>query len=211
MYVLCFTLPLLPSPWADLNLMLPLGCTVIPLKVAIAEWCWVEVQGVQLNAVDGAGNTALMDAIRHSHKEVQASLRAAGANLAAVNVADKLCLAAAEDDTPFLEVHCPTTFAPSPRPTAFTPYLCLPYPMTKPPGPTLRRHPAGPLPIPLLSPICWPPPHPPPNAIPLGPSLNTPSPCPALLPSLTCIPVHQTAYRVCAELCLSMTTLRQLV
>ncbi|KAL3159544.1 hypothetical protein ABBQ38_009960 [Trebouxia sp. C0009 RCD-2024] len=60
--------------------------------------------GVQLNAVDGAGNTALMDAIRHSHKEVQAALRSAGANLAAVNVADKLCLAAAEDDTPFLEV-----------------------------------------------------------------------------------------------------------
>lgn len=59
---------------------------------------------MQLNAVDGAGNTALMDAIRHSHKEVQAALRAAGANLAAVNVADKLCLAAAEDDTPFLEV-----------------------------------------------------------------------------------------------------------
>ena len=54
--------------------------------------------------MDGAGNTALMDAIRHSHKEVQAALRAAGANLAAVNVADKLCLAAAEDDTPFLEV-----------------------------------------------------------------------------------------------------------
>ena len=62
------------------------------------------MQGVQLNAVDGAGNTALMDAIRHSHKEVQAALRSAGANLAAVNVADKLCLAAAEDDTPFLEV-----------------------------------------------------------------------------------------------------------
>ena len=62
------------------------------------------MQGVQLNAVDGAGNTALMDAIRHSHKEVQAALRTAGANLAAVNVADKLCLAAAEDDTPVLEV-----------------------------------------------------------------------------------------------------------
>ena len=62
------------------------------------------MQRVQLNAVDGAGNTALMDAIRHSHKEVQAALRTAGANLAAVNVADKLCLAAAEDDTPFLEV-----------------------------------------------------------------------------------------------------------
>ena len=62
------------------------------------------MQGVQLNAVDGAGNTALMDAIRHSHKEVQAALWAAGANLAAVNVADKLCLAAAENDTATLEV-----------------------------------------------------------------------------------------------------------
>ena len=61
---------------------------------------------MQLNAVDGAGNTALLDAIRHSHKEVQAALRAAGANLAAVNVADKLCLAAAENDTGILEV-CP--------------------------------------------------------------------------------------------------------
>ena len=67
----------------------------------------VWVQGVQLDAVDGAGNTALMDAIRHSHKEVQAALRAAGANLAAVNVADKLCLAAAENDTATLEV-CPS-------------------------------------------------------------------------------------------------------
>ena len=54
--------------------------------------------------MDGAGNTALMDAIRHSHKEVQAALRAAGANLAAVNVADKLCHAAAENDTATLEV-----------------------------------------------------------------------------------------------------------
>ena len=62
------------------------------------------VQGLQLNAVDGAGNTALLDAIRHSHKEVQAALRAAGANLAAVNVADKLCLAAAENDTAILQV-----------------------------------------------------------------------------------------------------------
>ena len=61
---------------------------------------------MQLNAVDGAGNTALMDAIRHNHKEVQAALRGAGANLAAVNVADKLCLAAAENDTAILEV-CP--------------------------------------------------------------------------------------------------------
>ena len=68
-----------------------------------AAW-HVVVQGVQLNAVDGAGNTALLDAIRHSHKEVQAALRAAGANLAAVNVADKLCLAAAENDTAILEV-----------------------------------------------------------------------------------------------------------
>ncbi len=62
------------------------------------------VQGLQLNAVDGAGNTALLDAIRHSHKEVQAALRAAGANLAAVNVADKLCLAAAENNTAILQV-----------------------------------------------------------------------------------------------------------
>jgi ankyrin repeat protein len=62
------------------------------------------VQGLQLNAVDGAGNTALLDAIRHSHREVQAALRAAGANLAAVNVADKLCLAAAENDTAILQV-----------------------------------------------------------------------------------------------------------
>ena len=61
-------------------------------------------QGVQLNAVDGVGNTPLMDAIRHSHKEVQAALRLAGANLSAVNVADKLCLAAAENDTATLEV-----------------------------------------------------------------------------------------------------------
>ena len=30
---------------------------------------WLAMLGVQLNAVDGAGNTALMDAIRHSHKE----------------------------------------------------------------------------------------------------------------------------------------------
>ena len=45
---------------------------------------------MQLNAVDGAGNTALMDAIRHSHKEVQAALRAAGANPAAVKMANKL-------------------------------------------------------------------------------------------------------------------------
>lgn len=62
------------------------------------------MQGVQLNAVDGVGNTPLMDAIRHSHKEVQAALRLAGANLSAVNVADKLCLAAAENDTATLEV-----------------------------------------------------------------------------------------------------------
>ena len=61
-------------------------------------------QGVNLNAVDGVGNTPLMDAIRHSHKEVQAALRLAGANLSAVNVADKLCLAAAENDTATLEV-----------------------------------------------------------------------------------------------------------
>ena len=63
------------------------------------------LQGVNLNAVDGVGNTPLMDAIRHSHKEVQAALRLAGANLSAVNVADKLCLAAAENDTATLEVH----------------------------------------------------------------------------------------------------------
>ena len=78
-----------------------LGSTMSFVRTALV------LQGVQLNAVDGAGNTALMDAIRHSHKEVQAALRAAGANLAAVNVADKLCLAAAEDDTPFLEVRSP--------------------------------------------------------------------------------------------------------
>lgn len=63
-------------------------------------------QGVQLNAVDGVGNTPLMDAIRHNHKEVQAALRLAGANLSAVNVADKLCLASAENDTATLEVGC---------------------------------------------------------------------------------------------------------
>lgn len=94
--------------------MLLLGYVAVPEKLDVAEPWWVWVQGVQLNAVDGAGNTALMDAIRHSHKEVQASLRAAGANLAAVNVADKLCLAAAEDDTPFLEVHCPISLRHSP-------------------------------------------------------------------------------------------------
>ena len=84
------------------------GCTCIAASLnrrdPEAAWYGVVVQGVQLNAVDGAGNTALLDAIRHSHKEVQAALRAAGANLAAVNVADKLCLAAAENDTAVLEV-----------------------------------------------------------------------------------------------------------
>ena len=112
------------TPWADKNTTSLLGRCVVPVKLSFAEWWWVEVQGVQLNAVDGAGNTALMDAIRHSHKEVQAALRAAGANLAAVNVADKLCLAAAEDDTPFLEVHCPIPFALSSCPTALTHCLC---------------------------------------------------------------------------------------
>ena len=94
------------------------------------------MQGVQLNAVDGAGNTALMDAIRHSHKEVQASLRSAGANLATVNVADKLCLAAAEDDTPFLEVNWPVRSLPA----------LLPSPL-----PSLHLHNLSPLPRPLAS------------------------------------------------------------
>ena len=38
----------------------------------------VAVQGINLGAVDGMGNTPLMDAIRHGHTEVQAALRAAG-------------------------------------------------------------------------------------------------------------------------------------
>ena len=119
------------------------------------------VQGVQLNAVDGAGNTALMDAIRHSHMEVQAALRAAGANLAAVNVADKLCLAAAEDDTPFLEVCCPI---PPPCRPFQTPshvhIISLPCPLAPPscmiplfrsfppPGPAPFCHPVLPFPLP---------------------------------------------------------------
>ena len=135
-------------PWADLYLMLLLGCIVVPANLAFAEAWWVEVQGVQLNAVDGAGNTALMDAIRHSHKEVQASLRAAGANLAAVNVADKLCLAAAEDDTPFLEVDCPTAFAASPCPTALTPASA---PSHQTPCPALLHHPLFPSHAPAVS------------------------------------------------------------
>lgn len=97
------------------------------------------MQGVQLNAVDGAGNTALMDAIRHSHKEVQAALRTAGANLAAVNVADKLCLAAAEDDTPFLEVRL------------MPPFPCLPQ---LPARLALPNH--KPLPNPSALPPCSP-------------------------------------------------------
>ena len=167
-----------------------LGCSVTFVKLIFAESWWVEVQGVQLNAVDGAGNTALMDAIRHSHKEVQASLRAAGANLAAVNVADKLCLAAAEDDTPFLEVHCPTPLAPSPCPTALTPAFAPPLHQT--PCSAFLHHPLFPSPCPchpsLNSPS--PPPAPNPHALPLP--LNDLCPCsrpPPLPPSLGPAPV----------------------
>ena len=66
----------------------------------------VAVQGINLSAVDGMGNTPLMDAIRHGHTEVQAALRAAGATLDSAQVADKLCLAAAENDLATLQV-CP--------------------------------------------------------------------------------------------------------
>ena len=62
------------------------------------------VQGINLGAVDGMGNTPLMDAIRHGHTEVQAALRAAGATLDSAQVADKLCLAAAENDLATLQV-----------------------------------------------------------------------------------------------------------
>ena len=64
----------------------------------------VAVQGINLGAADGMGNTPLMDAIRHGHTEVQAALRAAGASLDSAQVADKLCLAAAENDLATLQV-----------------------------------------------------------------------------------------------------------
>lgn len=90
-------------------------CTLSCIEYVPRPLCVAHLQGVQLNAVDGVGNTPLMDAIRHSHKEVQAALRLAGANLSAVNVADKLCLAAAENDTATLEVCLHLVSMRSPR------------------------------------------------------------------------------------------------
>ena len=57
-----------------------------------------------MDPLDGSGNTPLMDAIRHGHKEVQAALRAAGGSLGQANVADKLLKAAAENDLETLQV-----------------------------------------------------------------------------------------------------------
>ena len=77
----------------------------VPAPVDVATKAgFVAVQGINLGAVDGMGNTPLMDAIRHGHTEVQAALRAAGATLDSAQVADKLCLAAAENDLATLQV-----------------------------------------------------------------------------------------------------------
>ncbi|KAK9811376.1 hypothetical protein WJX72_002779 [[Myrmecia] bisecta] len=60
--------------------------------------------GIKLNPLDGNGNTPLMDAIRHNQLALQVALLAAGGHLGDVNVADKMCQAAAENDIDTLKV-----------------------------------------------------------------------------------------------------------
>jgi len=57
-----------------------------------------------VTAKDRFGWNALDDAVRHGHKEVQAALREAGANLSVGDMGVRMCQAAADDDGETLEV-----------------------------------------------------------------------------------------------------------
>eukprot|EP00891_Asterochloris_glomerata_P005864 jgi/Astpho2/5864/gw1.00080.23.1_t len=61
---------------SDYNQRTPLHLAASNGHVHIVQFLCSQ-QGINLGAVDGMGNTPLMDAIRHGHTEVQAALRAA--------------------------------------------------------------------------------------------------------------------------------------